>query len=214
MNITSTRPEQIVHAREVDTRIAALWADYYVVADQISELAKAVSRYSKSERNAPEGRYKVMYAGMVEKAQAQIDELKPSAEERRAAATSVNEAEYTGWNRFFLVQHIHRSMSCSSFRWNTRVGWLPDVSGLTEAEAVAAHGETLCTICFPSAPTELTTKKVDSTICSGSGRGYDTTKVTGRERAYYSPTGTCPECGTTQGLTARGSSRIRKHKKA
>jgi hypothetical protein len=74
------------------------------------------------------------------------------------AAIEAQEALYTGWSRFFLVLnpdgHIHSSRSCSTCVWTTRFGWLPDVSGLTEVEAVAAHGKRLCTVCFPSAPTD------------------------------------------------------------
>lgn len=72
--------------------------------------------------------------------------------------------EYTGWSRFFLVQskaghkagHIHRSMTCSTCRPTTRFGWLPHLSGQTEADAVNELGAMLCTVCFPSAPVEWT----------------------------------------------------------
>lgn len=35
---------------------------------------------------------------------------------------------------------------------STRFAPVPSLSGSTEAEAVAALGDTLCTVCFPSAP--------------------------------------------------------------
>jgi hypothetical protein len=67
------------------------------------------------------------------------------------------EAKYTGWSRFFLVTsstgHIHSSMRCDTCYNTTTYGWLPELSGLPEAHAVIAHGEVLCTHCFPSAPT-------------------------------------------------------------
>lgn len=60
------------------------------------------------------------------------------------------------WSRFFLVLnnngHIHRGMSCSTTYPTTQWAWLPQLSGLTEAEAVADQGEILCSMCFPSAP--------------------------------------------------------------
>lgn len=69
-------------------------------------------------------------------------------------------ASHGGWSRFFLVKnnngHIHSTMNCSTCRFDTEFGWLPALSGLTEAEAVAAHGSILCTICYPSAPVEWT----------------------------------------------------------
>jgi hypothetical protein len=67
------------------------------------------------------------------------------------------EAQYTGWSRFFLVTsstgHIHSSMHCDTCYDSTTYGWLPELSGLLEAHAVMAHGEVLCTRCFPNAPT-------------------------------------------------------------
>lgn len=69
-------------------------------------------------------------------------------------------ALYTGWTRYWLCTndggHIHRSMSCSSCRPTTRFNWLTELSGLTEAEAVAIEGGNLCSqpCCFESAPVE------------------------------------------------------------
>lgn len=64
------------------------------------------------------------------------------------------------WSRFYLVTssagHIHSSMDCSTCRPTTEFAWLPTVSGLTEVEAVAEHGPTLCSVCFPSAPASWT----------------------------------------------------------
>ncbi len=75
------------------------------------------------------------------------------------------------WSRFFIVQnnngHIHSSMECSTCNRQTsertRFGWLPNLSGLNEADAVEAHGMILCSVCFPSAPVEWTNgvSKVD-----------------------------------------------------
>jgi hypothetical protein len=63
-------------------------------------------------------------------------------------------SSYTGWTRFFHVKHLHSTAFCSSFRWNTRITFVPDLSGLTEEQAVAELGSSLCTICFKSAPVE------------------------------------------------------------
>lgn len=71
-------------------------------------------------------------------------------------AIDAHEEAYTGWNRFYLVTsspgHVHSSMRCSSCNWNTRFAPVPSLSGSSEAEAVEVLGETLCTVCFPSAP--------------------------------------------------------------
>jgi hypothetical protein len=64
------------------------------------------------------------------------------------------------WDRFFLVKntngHIHADMGCHTCHYDTRFAWLPELSGLTEAEAVEAYGEILCSVCFPSAPVAWT----------------------------------------------------------
>jgi hypothetical protein len=64
------------------------------------------------------------------------------------------------WSRFFLVLnsngHIHRDTSCSTCYVTTEYAWLPALSGLTEADAVEAHGSILCSVCFPTAPVEWT----------------------------------------------------------
>lgn len=82
---------------------------------------------------------------------------------RAAAWNAYSEmnARYTGWSRFFLVTsskgHIHSSMDCSTCRAQTTFGWLPNLSGQSEAEAVEECGPALCSVCFPSAPVEWTT---------------------------------------------------------
>jgi hypothetical protein len=64
------------------------------------------------------------------------------------------------WSRFFLVTntngHIHSSLNCSTCRWDTQFAWLPNLSGLTEQDAVEEWGGILCSVCFPSAPVEHT----------------------------------------------------------
>lgn len=64
------------------------------------------------------------------------------------------------WTRFFPSitdshPHIHRSLSCRTLHHTTRMSWAPQMSGQTEAEAVEALDEALCTVCFPSAPVAL-----------------------------------------------------------
>jgi hypothetical protein len=111
------------------------------------------------------------------------------------------------WSRFFMVPggHIHRSTSCHTLHITTQIGWLPDLSGESEAEAVAAHGAMLCTHCFSEAPVEWTTKApkpVDPNECPGS-RNY----VPGANMRLCSPRGTCPQCGQTVSVTSRGNAR-------
>ncbi|MHB1974914.1 MAG: hypothetical protein ACYCR4_11645 [Acidimicrobiales bacterium] len=62
-----------------------------------------------------------------------------------------------GWSRFFLCLnaegHVHSSLACTTLRRDTQMAWLPELSGRTESEMVAEHGNGACTVCFPSAPT-------------------------------------------------------------
>ena len=64
-----------------------------------------------------------------------------------------------GWTRAFLVLntggHIHSSMNCATCFATTRFGWLPQVSGATEAEIVGQAGEGACTVCWPTAPVDV-----------------------------------------------------------
>ena len=116
------------------------------------------------------------------------------------------------WARFFLVPngHIHASTACRSLHPTTRIFWLPELSGESEADAVAAHGPTLCTHCFPLAPVEWTTKAPVAPPpdqCPASGR-----YVPGAQLRLSSPRGHCPDCGQTVSVTSRGNAR--KHKRA
>jgi hypothetical protein len=70
------------------------------------------------------------------------------------------EWEREQWSRFFIVRnnngHIHSSLYCSTCYPTTQYGWLPELSGLSEADAVESQGSILCSVCFPSAPVEWT----------------------------------------------------------
>lgn len=116
-------------------------------------------------------------------------------------------ADHGMWSRFFIVAggHIHSSTHCHTLKITTRLGWLPELSGETEKDAVDAHGALLCTVCFPSAPVEWTigAKPADDE-CEG-GRPED---ADFRRRSVY---GTCPSCGEWVSVTRTG--KARKHKK-
>jgi hypothetical protein len=208
-----TRSAEIAKAREVDTRIAAEWDAYYTAR---TEADQHQSNIEKNQKYIAQAAGRSYAARMIEsaeksiaKSQARIAELQKIMGQHSEAAFRIDSQEYTGWTRFFLVKHIHNTMACSSFRSTTRVGWLPKVSGLTEREAVSEYGETLCTICFPSAPVELTTKAADPSICTGSGKHYDST-LPNRTGYYSGNWATCTDCGERQTLLKGG--KIRKHK--
>lgn len=137
------------------------------------------------------------------------------------AAVGEREAErgHRPWSRFFVVTsssggHIHSSQGCSTCRPTTQFGWMPELSGQDEAQAVAANGAILCTVCYPSAPTEWTDGRdrrdkdgnpiVDSTCPGSGGKPAGETKQWGR--TTY---GDCPVCGEN---VTYGYSGLRKHK--
>lgn len=121
------------------------------------------------------------------------------------------------WSRFFLLTssaggHIHSSMSCSTTRVTSGFAWLPTLSGLTEKDAVDAHGTILCSVCFPTAPVEWTVglpEEVDPNQCPGSGT-YEHTdnRVSGWNNNGRA---TCNHCSQRVSTTSTG--KMRKHKK-
>lgn len=119
-----------------------------------------------------------------------------------------------GWTRAWLVDnnngHVHNSQLCWTCNARTRFGWLPQVSGQTEAEAVAEFGAILCTVCFPSAPSEWTDRHDDS-VCKGSGSFVDRS-LPSRTGYYTGNWATCTECG--ERVTISKTGKLRKHKKA
>lgn len=150
--------------------------------------------------------------------------LKALSEEIARLATEY--ARRGGWSRFFIVQnaggHIHSSMNCSTCNkvtsrgWSqTKFGWLTELSGQSEEQAVAEQGAILCTVCFPSAPVEWTNKydlekaAKDAAKCPGSGTYLDQDKP--HRVGYYSGNwATCPECGSKPSLTS--TNKLRAHK--
>jgi hypothetical protein len=129
---TATRPEVII-----DTAIA-----------EASEALYAARRNAEIVKNR-----RTSTAADIEAAEAAV----AAAEIEQGRRSS----QYTGWSRFFLVTssangHIHTDRRCSTCRWNTQYGWLPELSGSTEADAVEEYGSILCSVCFPSAPVEWT----------------------------------------------------------
>lgn len=101
--------------------------------------------------------------------------VKAVTEAREALAANQAEqaplhAEFSrrgGWSRSFVAKHAHSSMHCSTCNNGirpTRFGWLPQVSGMTEAEIVTALGSDACTVCYPSAPVDTAPSRSVLTI--------------------------------------------------
>lgn len=72
------------------------------------------------------------------------------------AKIDAHEVAYTGWTRYMIVTssagHVHASTECSTCRLTTTFAPVVSLSGTDSTEAIAALGETLCSVCFPDAP--------------------------------------------------------------
>ncbi|MGP9587220.1 hypothetical protein ACT3TB_16345 [Micrococcaceae sp. AOP34-BR2-30] len=210
MDITAATPIDIDHA------IAEIVERWYAVLDKVQE-EKRLLRSVMSRRKA--------IATDIDYRQERIEKFTAEAELINAEREPYD-AEFSrrgGWTRFFHVEHLHTSPWCSSFRPTTRIIWLPDYSGHSETEMIAAAGDMVCTKCVPDAPVklkerptlpELTTQwdKANAVgACAGSGTSdWKDAKVrTGR---YSGNGGYCDHCGKRVGNTSRYSQVIRKHK--
>lgn len=206
---------------EIDTALAEIYGRLYRTEDQIAQTLKYVEDYEQGIAKEAEGNRQYTgwtqnYSDKVLRMRDQIADLQ-SQRLSILGETAPYEVEYSRrpWSRFFLVTnnggHIHSSMNCSTCNKRgqaTRFGWLPNLSGLTEPEAVAAHGAILCTVCYPTAPVEWTDRR-DPSVCTGSGKTYADGQP--KRVGFYSGNwGTCQDCGTRQTVTRTGA--IRKHK--
>ena len=237
-------PTEITHSKavEIDTQLADLWSAKSALhakldSAKISLAHKLGIRPQYVTRNRRE--VKETLAELVEMGEARLPSLEGNYQHRDLQdnlariveikeALKANQAEAlpletlydeNQWSRFFLVNnnggHIHSSMSCHSCNLRTQFGWLPQLSGLTEKDAVEAHGTILCTHCYPTAPVEWTlgiTKAADPNECPGSGT-YDYDPST-RDRRGYNSAGRakCTHCNQVAACTTTG--KLRKHKRA
>jgi hypothetical protein len=126
-----------------------------VVVD--TEIAAAADAFAKAAR------HELWAVKSVERKSFRADEELTKATAARAEAgawLNAANAKFTGWSRFFIVNnnggHIHSTMGCTTCFPTTSFGWLPNLSGMAEADAVAEWGGILCSVCFPSAPSAWT----------------------------------------------------------
>jgi hypothetical protein len=120
-----------------------------------------------------------------------------------------------GWSRFFEVDanngHVHSSMRCQTCNRNgkmTSFGWHPELSGLTEKDAVDALGPMLCTVCFPSAPDAWTIGKAKPAACENAPAKEGTRKIVGWKSTHYAD---CTQC-KAEGIQVNDNGRLRRHK--
>jgi len=198
--------------------------------DGASDLAKLESLSTPGDFRNP-----APYVSHVRDLLAERDALHGKLEDLAARTAKLDEL-YTGWSRFYVVGggHIHSSMACTTCYPTTLFGWLPELSGHDEREAVAACGPMLCSVCYPTAPVdhqggtftqaeadqiakgglkvarEIRAKKEKAakSVCPGSGKQMIEPSRTG---FAYGNWGTCPDCHERVALTTPHGPNLRKH---
>jgi hypothetical protein len=223
----------------VDTELAACYQESFSISERIASAENSIHWIANSQYHYI--RRTKVYTTTIDEAIAKIEATVVTSERihpniRTALETIARRAElietkaqieaverelneiyeaFGRWSRFFVVPggHIHSSMDCHSCYPTTRFGWLPELSGLTEAEAVAEHGTILCSFCYPSAPVEWTLSKEGEKpadyYCEGSGQAPKDGVV--NHKGYRGAWGHCPVCGKDQTVTSEGWGVIRKH---
>jgi hypothetical protein len=139
-------------------------------AEAIAILTDAIEAADAGTYTGPISTYDLKYGS----AKKHLEAIPALEAEIAKIKTEINrlEGEWSArpWSRFFLVTsstgHIHSSMGCSTCRITTTYGWLPEMSGKSEADAmehldtIGAGRSTLCSVCFPDAPVGDTRTKV------------------------------------------------------
>lgn len=177
MNLTTSTPV------EIDTALAALYADETKAMRNVQNAATAVYRAAGAKRDYRRGGWTLSILDATATATAlaadeaartwdrtgardalaAFDQARVALAEIRNAMTPLNdEYDRRPWTRAFLVQnaggHVHSSMGCSTCNNGqepTRFAWMTDYSGGTEAAIVQDAGERACTACYPSAPVDV-----------------------------------------------------------
>lgn len=173
--LTMTISELHALAVQTDEQLAVVWAEIASVSMHRDWSIDELRRLTGQERRNQK------WSGSVEEALAAVapvqswdqhafDAARSKYTSYEARLNELGEEERRlegvyrangGWSRFFIVKnsngHIHSSMQCHTCFPDTLFGWLPQLSGLDEAAAVADQGEILCSVCFPSAPVAWTT---------------------------------------------------------
>ncbi len=163
---------------------------------------------------------------------AKVEKLIPSQQAARDEIAELSkqvadlEGEFDrrgGWTRFHKLcstdgARIHHTRWCSGLhRSNLNdLGWHPELSGKSEAEAVALLGPVLCSKCFPSAPADwrrnpADLKQADPNACTGENGSPVEGSVTRQSNwsgvRHY---GQCPKCLEVKLL--KGGNKLPKHK--
>lgn len=116
-------------------------------------LEEAIATLTQSERTMG---FSSQTLGAWRGARSEVDKIRWGILEAEAVHTE------HGWERAYLVTnsdgHVHRWTACATCFPTTQFEWLIEYSGSGEEEIVAAAGESACTVCYPTAPTDSLTR--------------------------------------------------------
>jgi hypothetical protein len=141
--------------RQVDEALSDIYDRLSPLAQRLESATKSAKHIGEQLRTNPR-----TYYGQDDFDRALAAKDAAAAAYREVEAeTAPYDAEFKrrgGWTRAWLCLaaggHVHNTMACSTCFWNTRFGWLPELSGHDEAEIVEAAGSDACTVCYPTAP--------------------------------------------------------------
>lgn len=175
---TRVKPRTYGRRKEADVFTATLEEAIEIGTKLRREYVEATDYEARSREEISEW-YATVYRNRVElhrvsgyqgdhldRAVVALEECKAENEAIEAeAAPLVARYQAERWNRMYLVVssagHVHSSRYCQTCRSTTAFGWVPELSGMTEAEAMAeldsdrmpgATSEALCSVCYPNAP--------------------------------------------------------------
>jgi hypothetical protein len=192
---------KVRHEVEVDTKLAECYDREQTAQAYLSSAKKSLT-YRLGLKEEPGLLFAIARAEeradepQVAEALARVLKHREEIAEAKAdAAPYAAEYAETRWSRFFLCNntggHIHSSLHCSTLRWDTSMSWLPELSGLTERDAVEEHGEILCSVCFPSAPVEWTSGVSKKTQAERDAKAAEKAERDAKkaEKAIFNPDG-------------------------
>jgi hypothetical protein len=187
----------------------------------------AGDRYDDMSEDARNGirlaEFAPKYLAQYDAADAEIAQIT-----ERESEISTEWCRRDGWTRKWLVTssagHLHSSENCPTCRLTTTFALWPDLSGLTEAEAIAALGryaDSLCSVCFPTAPVATNRTNISKAQALKIAEGgfiaeiEDDRKCTNTDginhgwigRGLYAD---CDACGA-RGVTCTNRGNLRKH---
>jgi hypothetical protein len=155
MDLTTATPV------EIDTELSEIFQRYYVAMDRLDRIQKDAEYTAKRvARQANPSKYD---QDALAAAEARVEAAQEAASAIYAETAPYNtEYESRPWTRAWKVTnvggHIHSDMACSTCYASTKFAWLPQVSGMPEAEIVELAAAAACTVCYPTAPVDKPTR--------------------------------------------------------